>query len=224
MPHVIQGNDDPKALGTDWKSADYKYDYPNDLNLKPGSDLHEKIKNRLLERARASSTVMKSRHRSWKKIDEKMTAYIPTDEDEDKIKDKDERRPVSIVFPYSYAMLETYLAYMTAAFIQDPIFMYEGSSPEDTIGAIMLENVIRQHCHRLKVGLPLHTMFRDAGAYGIGIVAPYWERVHGVKIKKRITSSIMGLFKRFERYDSEELLFEGNALDNIDPYDFLPDA
>jgi hypothetical protein len=226
MPYLVEdptGDSSNKVLPQDVKDANYEYDYPNELDLKPGSEVHEHVKNMLLKRARASAQVVNKRHDSWEKIDEKMTGYIPADEAEKDVKDEDERRPISIVFPYSYAMLETFLAYMTAAFIQDPIFMYEGVSPEDTVGAIMMENTIRQQCHRMKVGLNLHTLFRDAACYGIGSAAPYWDKLHGIRLRKREKSSFFGMFKQYEKYQTEEVIFEGNALDNIDPYSYLPD-
>ena len=107
-------------------------------------------------------------------IDKVLTAYIRTDDKEKEIKKKDDRKPVSIIFPYSYAMMETMLSYLVGAFFQDPIFMYEGNSPEDTVGAALLELVVQQHCIKNKVFLPIHTMFRDGLSYGIGAVSPEW--------------------------------------------------
>ena len=73
-----------------------------------------------------SARVISRRHHSWEDIDEKLTVHIPTTEKEKEIKDKDRRKPVSIVFPYSYAILETLVSYLVAAFFPEPIFRYEG--------------------------------------------------------------------------------------------------
>lgn len=196
MPIIQQGNiqqrDTPKI------TKDFEYEYPDGLDLHPNSDLHKKLKNMILERAQESASHMSQRFDSWREVDQFLTAYKKLDEEEKEVVGEDSRKPVSIVFPYSYAILETLLSYMMAAFFQDPIFRYEGTGPDDVVGAILLEKVNNVHCTKHKVMLNLHTMFRDGFAYGIGVVAPVWK----------------SNFKN---------TFSGNALINIDPYLYLPD-
>ncbi|RLF02475.1 MAG: hypothetical protein DRJ64_09290, partial [Thermoprotei archaeon] len=189
MPNIITG-DDHYLSGRDAGSVnesfgDLGYEYPDGLKLKPGSSLHTRIKNGILERARASQAIMSTRHDSWRSIDWTLTTYIQTDDLEKALKEDDYRKPTSIVFPYSYAILETLLGYLMAAFFQSPMFRYEGVSPEDTLGAIMLEKVIDVHCTKSKVALALHTMFRDSLAYGFGVSAPGWKTVMGKKTVKQ---------------------------------------
>lgn len=226
MPVILDTNE-PHGSVTDLKTQDYEYEYPRNLDLKPGSELHQKIITKVLYNARNSRRVIEPRFDSWNDVDEKLTAYMPTDQKEEDIKDTDRRKPVSIVVPYSFAILETMLSYMVAAFLPDPIFRYEGSSPEDIIGAIMMEKKIGLDCNRSKVGLALHTMFRDGGGYGLGIVTPDWV----IKRGRRTTKQETGFFNFFSRFIStgyqkssdEAVLFEGNSLRNIDPYRYFPD-
>lgn len=191
MPSIAYGNvptREYQALAKD----DHGYDYPGKLNLKPGSELHDDVRDRILERAQASASQLSSRFESWREMDQFLTAYKYNDDDEKDVQADDSRKPVSIVFPYSYAILETLLSYMIAAFFQDPIFRYEGYGPNDVMGAILLEKVVNLHANKSKIMLNLHTMFRDAFSYGIGVVAPIWK-------------------------DGR------NALENVDPYLYLPD-
>jgi len=231
MPRILDPNKF-KMPSENFTSVSYDYDYPLDsdgemLKLKPGSKLHDDLVTKIMQRAIFSSNQMRNRFKSWKKIDEKMTGYILLDDDEDNIKDDDERKPVSIVFPHSYAILETMLAYMMAAFVQRPIFLYEGSGPEDIFGAMMLEIAIAQQCEHSKVALNLATMFSDAFKYGFSPVTPYWNREFGIRRRTVEETSSMFSFLTGRREQSveefEELLFEGNALANIDPYKYLPD-
>jgi len=226
MPNIIDGND-PRIDYGDVIDKDYQYKYPEGLDLKPGSDLHTFIVNQVMERARRSHDIMNRRYPNWKATDEKLTAYIPVSKKEEDVKKDDPRKPTSIVFPYSYAILETLLSYMVAAFFPEPIFRYEGSSPEDIVGAIMLEKIIQQHCNRLRVPINLHTMFRDAAAYGLGVVAPQWEVKRGFKTSKVSTGFFSFLSKYvetgFEKQTEEAVLFEGNSLQNVDPYRYFPD-
>jgi len=121
--------------------------------------------------------------------------------------------------------MEALLTYLTAALLKDPIFPYDGVEDSDTIGAALMELVVRNQCIKNKVALNLHTSFRDALAYGVGIAGTSWERRWG---KKAIRSSgVTDGFDGQQGFDNvsmqTDLLFEGNALFNIDPYMWLPD-
>lgn len=226
MPFIIDGTQEFGPFA-DVKDVSYDYKYSEGLDLKPGSELHEALKNAILRRARASANMMNKRFSSWNEIDHKMTGYIPTTQAEEDVKIADERKPVSIVFPYSYAIMETILAYMIGAFLREPILRYEGIAPEDVIGAILLEKVVNTQAVNGKMGLSLHTFFRDAINYGMGIVTPRWKETKGFRtLKVEQPSGMFGnLFrsKRFERSFEEVTTFEGTVLDNIDPYKYLPD-
>lgn len=225
MPYILTGN--PENLASTFQASDIRYDYPDGLDLRPGSTLHNFLKNEILQRTRESNAELSKRFDSWRKMDRTLTAYIAPDEEEQDVKDKDSRKPVSIVFPYSFAIMETILTYLVMAFFQDPIFRYEGTKPEDTIGAILLEHIISLHCNKTKVPLALHTMFRDSLAYGIGAVAPDWYEKYAsvVSAEEEVTKSFLGIpvGKRRVRSTSTGKVFEGNKLTNIDPYMMLPD-
>ncbi len=210
MPAIIRGN-------TSWyrsmMKGDLGYRYPRSLPIQPGSPLHNRIVDNIWTRAQDSFSVMSRRHPDWRKLDQTLTAYIYTDEAEEVVKERDERRPVSIVVPYSYATLETLLTYWTATFLNYPYFKYEGVTSDDIVGALMLERVVELQCMRNKVGLALHTQFRDALTYGFGVTSPTWMQ-HMGKRRRNIDGVITA---------TDEILFEGNKLRNIDPYLYLPD-
>jgi len=223
MPSVIQGN--PNAsIDSSFLEKDLGYDYPYELNLKPGSKLHSKIKDEVLKRARESSDLISNRIESWNESERVMTAYIDLSDEEKKIKSADSRKPVSIVFPYTYVIIETILTYLTMAFLNDPIFRYKGRSPEDTLGTIMLEKLIQNQCSFFKVPLALHTFLRDSLVYGIGAGAPVWEKKTGMVVKEDKTG-FMSYFKGHgNKVYEEEVIYEGNKLENVDPYLYLPDS
>ena len=202
----------------------HSYDYPEGLDLKPGSKLSSRIRDEVMERAFNSARVMSQRHPAWNEIDHTLTAYISVDEKEKMVKDKDHRRPVSIVFPYSYTILETLLSYYIAAFLQEPVFRYEGVAPDDVMGAILLEKLVQLQCIKNKVGLGLHTQARDAFSYGFGVVTPTWKEEWGSKTVTTEEGGFMGFGATSITEEKNVLLFEGNALDNIDPYKYLPDV
>ena len=225
MPYNIVNPD--QSISASTRAAEYEYEYPRDLNLKPGSELHQRILTRTMQYGLESSRITSQRHRAWNSVDETLTAYIPISHKEREVLKKDPRKPVSIVFPYSYAILETLISYMVAAFFPDPMFRYEGVSPEDIAGAELMQKIIALHCSRMKVALNLHTFFRDAGAYGFGVVSPQWTVRKGKRDIKRERGMYNGLgdfiSDGFERVTDLVTLFEGNSLENIDPYMYLPD-
>ncbi len=213
MPYRLTGSSTlykTKSLPADIR---YNYTYPRRLDLRPGSDLHDKLKDEVRERAQMSHDAVSARYPSWQEIDQKLTAYIDLSDEEEALKDEDVRRPVSIVVPVSYAVLETLLGYLVAAFLNEPIFKYEGVGGEDVRGAMLMERVVAVQTRRAKLGLALHTCLRDSLAYGIGALTPAWVREMGYR-----TMNNMGYAERVRG-----LKFEGNKFYNIDPYLYLPD-
>jgi hypothetical protein len=168
---------------------------------------------------------MSKRFSSWNEVDKVLTAYIPTSVKEKNIKAKDPRKPVSIVFPYTYSMMEALLTYMTMAYVQDPMFQYEGVEDTDTKGAMLMEMIVRLHCFKTKVALSLHTILRDAFAYGVGIGIPGWRTLYGrVPIKASVIDESGFGQNRLDQVEFvDSLIFEGNELSSIDPYMWLPD-
>jgi len=137
MPYIIQGEP------SEWKSNIYTkdnfdYEYPNGLKLKPDTPFHNRLRSKIYQRAQESRLEMSKRFDDWRKIDRSLVTYIPLSDYEEKLKTKDETKPVSVVFPYSYSMLEALLTYLSMAFFQDPIFQYEGVEDDDTAGAMLM--------------------------------------------------------------------------------------
>ncbi|RLF65653.1 MAG: hypothetical protein DRN30_03590 [Thermoplasmata archaeon] len=225
MPYIVQG-DSAETRRSNYSNIHHDYNYPHELDLDPKSDFHESIRNKIWQRASESKRIMSKRYSSWNEIDKVLTTYIPLSDVEKNVKEEDSRKPVSIIFPYSYSNLEALLTYMSMAFFQDPMFQYEGVEDDDTIGAMLMELVIRLHCIKTKVPLALHTILRDGFSYGIGPGMPEWTKRYG---KVPIRSSIISLDESGEESTQtnvnyvDGLVFEGNSLSSIDPYLWLPD-
>jgi hypothetical protein len=221
MPHIAYGDISSKNVAN-FSSYNFDYAYPKGLNLKPGTKLHDDLVDKIIKRATDSATNMSNRFESWQKIDQTLTTYIDLSDDEKKLNVKDASKPVSIVFPHTYAILETILGYLISAFFQEPIFRYEGVGPDDTIGAIMMEKIIDLQVNRARMILGLHTQWRDCLAYGFGVLAPSWHIEKGYKTVKKTKSRWFGPDENYKAFE-EAVLFEGNQVSNIDPYLCLPD-
>jgi len=200
--------------------AEYDYDYPLNLDLRPESDLHQRIVNEVIQRALYSVEVLSSRFESWKKIDHQLTAYVPLKEEESVLKQHDPKKPVSIVVPFTFVVLDTIITYLSRAFLEDIYFPCEGVSPEDTLGAIKLQHVLQQQAVRGKLELALHTQWRDMLAYGTGYIVPIWT----VKTNKNVNEGTLGLDALITGdFDLLNTVWEGHSFETIDPYLALPD-
>ena len=216
------------------ENKDISYEYPNNLNLKPGSELHTRLKNLVINYANDSAMAISRRRSSWKKIEHTLTSYIPLSDAEKIIKDGDDRKPVQVVIPTSFATLETLLTYWVGAFIRDPIFHFEGYGKEDTVGAMLLEKTIQQQSIMSRFPLALHTWWRDGLSAGFGAMTPMFKRsAENVSVKKLIKNDNPGVLSRITgglyKGDSEIEVevttpaWEGEVLYNIDYRNFLPD-
>lgn len=219
MPVIINSpNGNKLSIG----EAKYDYEYPDGLDLRPSSELHEKLKTEIVRRIQDSRSVMQKRYPTWKKADRTLTFYIPLDEIEKELKKKDERRPVSIVMPMSYAIRETFMTYLIAIFLKDPLIAYSGVGPEDVVGATLLEKVIAQQCVHNKIDMGLVTLMSNGVSYGVGPASVGWDvtwRKKRVAVPRNLYNDAAGM----EYVPIDGVAFEGNTLNPIDPYVYYPD-
>jgi hypothetical protein len=209
----------------------YSYDYNSIAgidNLKPGSEVHDKLKDMILRRANASQKAYSSRHDLWGEMDRVLTTYIEIDDDEKRVLSEDSRKPVSIIIPVSYAILDTIMTYYSAAFLEEPYFRYDGTGPEDVRGAKKLELAVAYQCRRAKVGLALRTMWRSGLAYGFGISYVNYETTMGWRtreVQENVFSMFVNKFIPGRKQNMREYvpLYSGSRLDSIDSYKVLPD-
>jgi len=210
-----------------WSQVDGKnwgYTYPPGLpDLTPGSAASKKIVDYVMDRARESADVMKTRHPSWRKMDHTQTAFIQTDSAEALAHARAPRKPVSIVVPNSYAILETLLTYQVSALLAETIWQYDGVGPEDRYAAIMAEKLMEHQAVRFKHALNLYFQMRDMMLYGLGVVATKWRK-HVVRNIEDVPITLLGIPLGLTRQiEVARTLYEGTELRNIDPYRLLLD-
>jgi hypothetical protein len=224
MPNIVVGN---SIQSPSTPVSDQGYQYPYGVNLKPGSEIHNLILTKLIRMSDDSFSVMSQRHKTWNEIDKTLKVYIPADAAEAQTKAKDPRKPISIVVPYSYATLETMMAYFVTAFLGDEPFRFDGSAPKDTVPAKLLELVVNQQSRRFKSTLDMYASIRDSLSYGLGASTLNWKQVWGMKptLQQVPNYSPTGiqLPSTQSKVNVKAMLFEGNEVINIDPYRLLPD-
>jgi hypothetical protein len=226
MPTMLMGSlsGDSDLMG---EPKNISYEYAKGIDISPDSKLSNRIIKRIVANAEDSFSKMSQRHKKWNEIDDTLKVYIKADDYEKALKKEDARRPVSIVVPYSYATLETIMAYLTKAFLGESIFQYDGVGPEDTIPAKLLELTANQQVRRFKSDLEMHTSMRDSLSYGFGASTVVWSEVWGKKtvMEEKPIYNMWGdaIGANKIKANQDALLFEGNETIAIDPYRFLPD-
>lgn len=232
MPITVQGAVSKSSQDNQILQRDLGYSYPNGLDLRPRSELHKKIVNRIRERAQKSHNIMSRYKKTWREIDKVLRVYVPPEaakEDSNKTKTKSGKNYADLIIPESYATMETILTYYMSSFMQDPIIQYDGVGPEDVTGAALLTHLIDHQVKKSGMGLNMHTMFRDDTAYGFGVLAPRWRRTYGRKPKLRQfgfmrDDNVFEITREEKHFEDDVLLYEGNEVENINPYLYLPDT
>jgi len=194
----------------------YKQSYPNGVDLTPGTTVHDNLVTEIINVLKSSKNKMGKYHQQWKDVEDKMKPYVEPTLAES-VRQQTGTTPIYI--PLSYATLQTWLTFMVNSFlIRNPIFRYTSLSGkiEDELGALLLERLIHYQCINNNFVLPLHTFFRDACQYGIGVIAPSWEMRYIDKTDAH--NGFMG-----NTGSSKIVTYEGNRLINIHPRNFFPD-
>jgi len=215
---------------------DFKYTYPFGKSLKPGTKLHDSLRDKLLYRAQRSREHMQRRYPAWREIDKMCTAYIQPDARELKEQDADDRTPVALVLPLLYSVRETLLTYVVMTMLDDPMFKLRGTGPEDTLGALVLQEVLASQCRYFAAPLKMYYTYQDSLTYGTGYAYPRWVREIGKRTVSRtynayspdqagIEALLYGVTPASTPYHETvtDVVFEGNQIETIDPYLALPD-
>ncbi len=206
----------------------YKDKYEDGLDWNPRSELHGHHLTKLKSISKEASSAMSARHASWNLIDRNLTGYVPLDEDEQDIKNRDHRKPMSVVVPMTFAAREAMLTYLVGVFLDREIILpMKGVGPEDVVAGLLFQNLLQQQAVRGKLGLALHTQWSDSLTYGLGIMVPQWKQQFG-QVTKTKPSGFHNFLQRFRQTSNDktithELIWEGHDFRNIDPYDYLPD-
>lgn len=204
----------------------YQYNYPNGLDLQPGSDLHDQLVQEIRVRAREALDIMKPKYSVWDEIDKTMGVFVSLTDAEKAIKDKDARKPLPLVIPAGIAMVETMMAFSIKVFLEStPVHSYTPEEPGDTYGTILLEALVEWQNQQFRNDLAEYKMMRDAYVYGFGVVTPRWTSEWGWKPRRpTLDDEIMSYFSQEYRIPNEwSVLSEGNELVNIDPRLYWPD-
>jgi len=225
MPIVLDPNN--SGMQSSLTSYDYGYTYPNG-DMRPDSELSRRICTEVLKRARTARRAMEPKFDAWRKLDEILTVYITPDEKELAVQKQDSRKPISLVVPISFAVLDALLAFNTASMAQLPYYRYTGIGAANQVKALLQERCLQVQSIKAKHLLGHHTLWRDMFVYGFGAMVPEWFTRYGFKDKATQymqTDQFTGQQTMIEgpKQRTQIVRFEGHRLVVWDPYNTLPD-
>lgn len=199
------------------------YTYPEDLDLKPGSELHDTIVAFVTELASASHNVLTSRHQTWKQIDDMVTMFVRPTFYEEALKQEDSKQPISIVLPMSFANLQIMMTFAVGTLLEDPILKFKPVDSKDVVGAYLHQELVNQQLLRNGCLLELHTAIRNCMCYGISPLVLFWDRQFKNVTRRGNGMFDTGLTAMAGPIRERRLTFEGNRVAAADPYVMLLD-
>lgn len=200
--------------------------------LVPGSDLHQKVLEYLKHRIKFSEEKMSNFHSRWRVAEQKTMAYVDLPNYEKVLKEAtDKGQPpdiVSVVVPYSFATVWTICTYLLHTFCgRKPIFQVTSYQKESFGKASNVETMLQMNADYNKLVDKLMQFFFDGELYGVAVLRTLWQTKRRRRSRPMMSSpaglAAPGLAQRNMQQRTEEVVYEGNEIINIDPFMFFPD-
>ena len=201
--------------------------------LSPGSALHAKVLQKLVERLKSSEDKMSQFHARWQANERRFMAYINRT-DFDKLlaetNDKGEAPSVTTInVPYIYATVWTIVTYLIHTFCgQKPIFQVSSYSAEAVEPARKMETILQFNADKSKAVRKIFQWMMDGQIYGVGIMRNLWITEWKMKAVQSYGSPMGMLAPELApntplMQKQPYLCYEGNDVTSINPYKFFPD-
>jgi hypothetical protein len=198
---------------------------------KATSPLHDALLSHARRRLEASEKHWSQRHTRWRESERLYRAFRIADRSDREVRGQSLTEGVEkIVVPFSYAVLQSMLAwFMTVFSDRKPLIPVEGISPDDARAAIFHEHLLQRQLDQMQPKGMLVWMqwFLDTLRYGVGIVKRTWTIREFPTLQRTFTPTLdplTGLTTMHEEFVEQDVVsYEGNELENILPYNFYPD-
>lgn len=191
-----------------------------------GSQLHQKLVNRITSRHRIAEKGQQRRHAIWQKAEEATLAFVPeTDVDVARrsARDRGEPKYTTIQIPYSYALLMSAHTYWTSVFFaRSPIHQFSGRHGEGDMQVQAMEALIGYQIEVGSATAPYYVWLYDTGKYGCGILGHYWDKEklnYGQIVEMDDGQGNVQLMQVTQELTG----YQGNRCYNVSPWDFMHD-
>lgn len=176
---------------------------------------HGKLLNLVMSCKRQGANATRARSAQMRKADETYRAYRQPDADDKKAAAKGE--PQKIYYPLSYAQIQTDVAGMMAYYDQEPFFKLDSRGPGFYNNAKLMELEIQYQLDRIGWPILFYQWLLNSRKYGYAKMNCGYDREFAVMRENKVFS-VFGLFDIDMSKEVQTITYEGNFLENEDPY------
>src|SRR5215467_11400867 len=191
------------------------------------SPLQEEIVPFCVRRLDAASDQWSKRYDRWREAERLYRAYrVPDMQDQKTRADKLTEGVEKIVIPYSYATLQSILAFFMSILTErQPIIPVRGDGPWDVTPAQNMEAVLHYQMENMwpNGSLIIFQWLLDAWRYGVGIVKNVYTVREWVDLIRTFSTDPMTGQMVDQLVEQEVTAYEGNEAMNVSPFDWFPD-
>lgn len=198
------------------------------LELKYGSEKHERIRQALEDRIDFSDKKMSTYHKTWADAEDRFRGYIP-EKTMDQIRKsrRDNGTPefVTIEVPYTYASAMAALTYWSSVLIaRDPVFQYMAADPSRTNHEQAVEALIDYQRRKARMGQVLYGWLLGPAQHGISVVGNYWTKDEH-PVAELVEQEVPFAFGKTKKKMQRRMVtsYEGNKIYNVRPQDIIAD-
>lgn len=191
---------------------------------------HDWVAEQINARIQSSELEMQDFHSRWQVAERRFQAYLNLPKYEKMLRDMNESgkppAPAIIVFPYQMASISTIVSYMMRTFCgRKPIFNLGFTSPGSAAAAPKMEIVLQRNADIAKLVAKMYQFFLDGQLYGLGVMRNVWIENKAQRTVWKPVSPAEQLLgaNGMVPFTSERTVYEGNDIQNVDPFMFLPD-
>lgn len=201
--------------------------------LKPGTPEHDLVLRHLLTRIDESERSMSQFYNRWRVNEKKVQAYLKLPDYEQILKEANDvksepAKAVSIVVPYSYAIVATIVTYLLHTFCgRKPMFQASAYKKESIESARMMEQVLQYQADHTRMIKHMARWFFDGEVYGLGVLRTQWldKKAMRTTWKEMEQRSLWGLLLGKKKLPTRTVrtIYSGNDVVSVDPFMFFPD-
>lgn len=196
--------------------------------LVPGSELHSRVREYVMNRLRFSERKMALFTPRWRWNEARVQAFVQLPDYEQRLKEMNERREppaaVSIIVPYSYATIMTISTYHLHTFAgHRPMFQVGANKKETVNSAQNMEIVLQYNADHTRLISKLWQFLLDSQIYGVGIMRCSWKNQRAMRTIWKKQGGFLGIGGTQVKSRENRLVYSGNDICNIDPFMFFPD-
>lgn len=196
--------------------------------IRPGSDSHSKLLKRVKAQISESYSKMSQFYGRWNMRELQYQAYVPVQEWEERYKSACRDKTLSnvkkqegnIVVPYAFSSIRTIVTYLATVFLgRKPIFMVGTYNSAMVESAKNMEKLLQYNAEHNRLIKEFTQWLYNGEIYGLGILKTGFV----TESAPRSTWVADPLSGQLLRSRKATVVYQGNTVENIDPFMFFPD-